>query len=518
MRACNISVNISGPSVAPAVLMEEASMGWARACRSWPYRRAVGLISAFVVVAGFATIVAAPAYATTIREAIVQVANAELNDSSRNFEWNNDDCTFYSGQMVPSWPSCGPAGWGGGEGDGRHPWCANFARWVWQHAGVTDLEGLGTYADSFMYYGGNKGTWHNKAGYVPQPGDAVVFDWDLPGHPDPDHDPHPIDHVAIVTSATESIVYTIGGNEGDPGKVRAASYNLSYLNIVGYASPVGASNASGASTGLTVGSLVQDFSGDGHVDLTWRDAATKDLYLIRGDGASGWLNGGQSTFIGGFGIADLVFSAGDFNGDGHGDVMWRNATSKDLYLMLGDGSGGWLNGGQSTFMGGFGIADLVFSAGDFNGDGHPDVMWRNATTKDLYLIAGDGSIGWLNGGQSTFIGGFGIADMVFSPGDFNGDGHPDVMWRNATTKDLYLIAGDGTGALLNGGQATFIGGYGIADMIIGGDLSGDGHADVIWRNATTKDLYLVAGDGSGGLLNGGQSTFMGGFGIADCIL
>jgi len=41
-------------------------------------------------------------------------------------------------------------------------------------------------------------------------------------------------------------------------------------------------------------------------------------------------------------------------------------------------------------------------------------------------------------------------DTIFSSGDFDGDGHPDVLARNSSTHDLYLYQGNGTGAFKAG--------------------------------------------------------------------
>ena len=143
-----------------------------------------------------------------------------------------------------------------------------------------------------------------------------------------------------------------------------------------------------------------DFTGDGRADVIGRSAATGDLHLYRGNGTGGFLTG--STVIGnnwaGF---DVVFSPGDFSGDGNMDVIGRHATTKDLYLYRGNGSGGFLTG--STVIGNnWGGFDMVLSVGDFSGDGRSDLIARNAITKDLHLYRGNGSSGFLTG--NTVIG------------------------------------------------------------------------------------------------------------------
>ncbi|GAA1313351.1 hypothetical protein Psi02_57010 [Planotetraspora silvatica] len=73
--------------------------------------------------------------------------------------------------------------------------------------------------------------------------------------------------------------------------------------------------------------------------------------------------------------------------------------------------------------------------------GKTDLIARNSTTKDLYLYRGNGA-GGFTAGTGTVVGNnWGAFDVIFSPGDFDGDGRVAVLARNATNKDLYLYSG-----------------------------------------------------------------------------
>jgi hypothetical protein len=83
-----------------------------------------------------------------------------------------------------------------------------------------------------------------------------------------------------------------------------------------------------------------DFNGDGHVDLLARETATGYLWLYRGNGAGGWL---QRVRVGhGWNALTAVMSPGDFNGDRTADVVGRDGQG-NLWLYRGNGSGGWLS-------------------------------------------------------------------------------------------------------------------------------------------------------------------------------
>jgi hypothetical protein len=76
---------------------------------------------------------------------------------------------------------------------------------------------------------------------------------------------------------------------------------------------------------------------------------------------------------------DMVLGAGDFTGDGKPDLFGRTPSGA-LLLYRGNGAGGFTGGGVQVGAG-WGIYRTVFSAGDLNGDGHGDIVG----------IKGDGS-------------------------------------------------------------------------------------------------------------------------------
>src|SRR6476659_6445387 len=152
-------------------------------------------------------------------------------------------------------------------------------------------------------------------------------------------------------------------------------------------SPVAAGATPATATTATAAvSTTVDFSGDGHADLIAR-TPTGVLYLHRGNGAGGFL--GSRTKIGtGWQVYDHIFSPGDFSGDGHADLIARTPTGV-LYLYRGNGAGVFL--GSRTVLGtGWQVYDRVFSPWDFTGDGHADLIARTPTGV-LYLYRGNGA-------------------------------------------------------------------------------------------------------------------------------
>ena len=189
-----------------------------------------------------------------------------------------------------------------------------------------------------------------------------------------------------------------------------------------------------------------------------------------------------------------IAGAGDFDGDGNTDLLWR-------YYEAGVGSGTtiiWYMNGTTVSSQGYPyqVSDIdwrIDRTGDFNGDGKTDILWR-------YYGGG--------GGQGTIIiwcmDGANVIDQIYPPqvldtdwkidgiGDFDGDGRADLLWRYYATG-----AGSGTTIIWYMDGSTIIGQdrpYLISDTdwrIDGiGDFDGDGKADIVWR-------YYGTGAGSG---------------------
>jgi Astacin (Peptidase family M12A)/FG-GAP-like repeat/Divergent InlB B-repeat domain len=234
-----------------------------------------------------------------------------------------------------------------------------------------------------------------------------------------------------------------------------------------------------------------DFNGSGHADLMWLNDSTGQaaIWYLGGAGGNvfqsfGWLNSGD---LPGWTLA----GAADFNGDGHPDLMWQNnSTGQAAVWYMGGAQGnvfqsfGWLNSGDLPGW-------TLVGAADFNGDGHPDLMWLNQSTGQaaVWYMGGAGgnvyqSFGWLNSGSLpgwTLVG----------AADFNGDGHPDLMWQNNSTGQVAVWYMGGAGGnvfqsfgWLNSGNMS---GWTVVGAV---DLNADGHPDLIWQDNSTAQVAV----------------------------
>jgi hypothetical protein len=180
---------------------------------------------------------------------------------------------------------------------------------------------------------------------------------------------------------------------------------------------------------------------------------------------------------------------GDFNGNGWPDVLVRQASTGSLYLY--PGNGGTLTG-RTRLGGGWNVMGSITRLGDFNRDGHEDVIARETTTGVLWLYLGNGT------GFSSRVrlgGGWNAMREITPVGDFTGDGYPDLLAVRSSTGSLYLYPGHGTSVAA--GRRLGAGWNAMTELVGVGDVNRDGRVDLMARHSATGVLWLYPGTGTG---------------------
>lgn len=160
----------------------------------------------------------------SVRDKIVATAKAELakgvNEDAGKDKDKAGEIVKYRGAVT------GP----GESATLAEPWCADFASWVWQQAGVPfGKDGQGEdWTVAMIATAKKNNSYHERGSYEPKPGDLVMIDWGRG---------QDVDHVAVVTEVKDGKVHTIGGNESD--SIKEASYPIGDSRMMGYITPAG---------------------------------------------------------------------------------------------------------------------------------------------------------------------------------------------------------------------------------------------------------------------------------------
>jgi len=177
----------------------------------------------------------------------------------------------------------------------------------------------------------------------------------------------------------------------------------------------------------------------------------------------------------------------DFDGDGNLDVMFTNATDQNLYMALGNGDGTFQS--STKPLSSLGYPNFLAFA-DVTGDGVMDVISYGDGYTSVYPGMGKGAFG----NPVSYVAG--LAGLIEpEPADYDGDGKLDIARTDAATDmssvQLQTAAGilaaspvlNGTGdpdaSGLTGESAS------LTQAVATGDFNGDGVPDVLVLDYST---------------------------------
>jgi hypothetical protein len=175
---------------------------------------------------------------------------------------------------------------------------------------------------------------------------------------------------------------------------------------------------------------------------------------------------------------------GDFNGDGHNDVVWRNTTTGSIYVW-------YLNNGafvSEAFVVTVDPAWKVEAVADFNRDGRPDLLMRHQST-------GVAFIWFMNNAalvSDQFLFQIDPVWKVEGVGDFNRDGSPDLLFRNTSSGLAFVwnTGYSGSATSLTTSSAPVFGIDPAWEVTEVADWNLDGHVDLLFRNRDTGVIFV----------------------------
>lgn len=221
---------------------------------------------------------------------------------------------------------------------------------------------------------------------------------------------------------------------------------------------------------------------------------------------------------------------GDFNGDGKTDIFLQSTGPGDSYLLLTDSTGKVSAISQTMPAEAMGLAWTAdqhhLVAGDFGGTGRAGLFFQPTVPGGMSAVVYTDANGQFTSGAPTqtwsdgYLGfNWSLQDANVYAGDFNGDGHADLliqaqpvggagsdptaMYYPPNMNGVVLSAGGSQPFTLNGVQSWSRNAFGVdwspfMNNLIIGDFDGDGRADVLLQPLEAgRAAYLLFGQASG---------------------
>jgi hypothetical protein len=245
---------------------------------------------------------------------------------------------------------------------------------------------------------------------------------------------------------------------------------------------------------------VADVNGDGAADVIAANAGDGSIGVLLGDGGGAFRPApGNAPRIG---VPPHLIAVGDFNSDSLLDLAASSHDSNDVFVLLGDGRGGFARAAGSPVAAFAGVKahSHGLAVADVNGDGTLDLTLGHQETGAIAVLLGDGKGRFAAGPGSPLRLGRGFYPHALA--DVDGDGKIDLVAPDILGSAIVVALGDGRGGF-SAAPGSPIAVKARPFYVLIADLNGDGRTDVAATHDDIDDVDVLLGEGGGRLKSNG---------------
>jgi hypothetical protein len=235
-----------------------------------------------------------------------------------------------------------------------------------------------------------------------------------------------------------------------------------------------------------------DFNNDGHLDLVTANYQNSTVSVFLNNGF-GTLEVPQTYSVG---TGPNSVAVGDFNDDGLPDIVTANYLDDTVTILINNGDG--FNAPETVSVG---QGPISVVTGDFNHDGYSDIAVANALDSTITVLMNNRA-----GGFTTATENLSAAPSSLAIGDVNDDGYADLVATSVAGNKVFVLRNSGTGIFTT--VASYTSPEPLTGPLVVGDLNGDGRSDVVaasYDSATYSDAVSVFLANANGTLAAGTT-------------